>query len=77
MDVNLPDMSGTVATSQILTHDSAIVVLLVSTYEEADYAPQAAECGAAGYIAKPQGACCWMPAPVRKRAFSGWSRVWW
>ena len=52
MDVNLPDMSGTVATSQILTHDSAIVVLLVSTYEEADYAPQAAECGAAGYISK-------------------------
>jgi DNA-binding NarL/FixJ family response regulator len=52
MDVNLPDMSGTVATDQILTHDSAIVVLLVSTYEEADYAPQAAECGAAGYISK-------------------------
>jgi DNA-binding NarL/FixJ family response regulator len=52
MDVNLPDESGTVATGQILAQDGGIVVLLVSTYEESDYALHAAECGAAGYISK-------------------------
>ncbi len=52
MDVNLPDVSGTVATGRILAGDGGVVVLLVSTYEESDYAPQAAECGAAGYISK-------------------------
>jgi DNA-binding NarL/FixJ family response regulator len=29
-----------------------VVVLLLSTYEEAEYAPRAAECGAAAYIPK-------------------------
>ena len=52
MDVNLPDMSGTVATRKIVEADPRVVVVLVSTYEESDYAPQAAECGAAGYISK-------------------------
>lgn len=52
MDVNLPDMSGTIATRKIVDADPWIMVLLVSTYEESDYAPQAAECGAAGYISK-------------------------
>lgn len=52
MDVNLPDMSGTIATRQIVQADPGIVVLLVSTYEESDYASEAAECGAAGYVSK-------------------------
>ena len=30
----------------------AVVVLLLSTYEEDEYAPRAAECGAASYIPK-------------------------
>ena len=30
----------------------AVVVLLLSTYEEEEYAPRAAECGAAAYIPK-------------------------
>ena len=30
----------------------AVVVLLLSTYEEAEYAPRAVECGAAAYIPK-------------------------
>jgi DNA-binding NarL/FixJ family response regulator len=29
-----------------------VIVLLLSTYEEEEYAPRAAECGAAAYIPK-------------------------
>lgn len=51
MDVNLPGIDGTEATQRILAQISTIVLLL-STYEEHEYAPRAAECGAAGYIPK-------------------------
>jgi DNA-binding NarL/FixJ family response regulator len=54
MDVNLPGINGLDATRQILAGDgsNAVVVLLLSTYEEDEYAPRAAECGAAAYIPK-------------------------
>ena len=52
MDVNLPGINGLEATRQILAGDSPVVVLLLSTYEEEEYAPRAAECGAAAYIPK-------------------------
>jgi DNA-binding NarL/FixJ family response regulator len=53
MDVNLPGMNGLDATRQILESSSArTVILLLSTYEEDEYAPRAAECGAAAYIPK-------------------------
>jgi DNA-binding NarL/FixJ family response regulator len=52
MDVNLPGINGLDATRQILAASDTIVVLLLSTYEEAEYAPRAAECGAAAYIPK-------------------------
>jgi DNA-binding NarL/FixJ family response regulator len=52
MDVNLPGINGLEATRQILGAGSAPVVLLLSTYEEDEYAPRAAECGAAAYIPK-------------------------
>jgi DNA-binding NarL/FixJ family response regulator len=53
MDVNLPGINGLDATRQILDGRSdSIVVLLLSTYEEEEYAPRAAECGAAAYIPK-------------------------
>ena len=57
MDVNLPGINGLDATRQILAAPSpgsggAVVVLLLSTYEEDEYAPRAAECGAAAYIPK-------------------------
>jgi DNA-binding NarL/FixJ family response regulator len=53
MDVNLPGMNGLDATRRILAADGGRpVVLLLSTYEEAEYAPRAAECGAAAYIPK-------------------------
>ncbi len=55
MDVNLPGINGLDATRQILAAEpgsGAVVVLLLSTYEEDEYAPRAAECGAAAYIPK-------------------------
>jgi DNA-binding NarL/FixJ family response regulator len=53
MDVNLPGINGLDATRQILAADSgSTIVLLLSTYEEEEYAPRAAECGAAAYIPK-------------------------
>jgi DNA-binding NarL/FixJ family response regulator len=53
MDVNLPGINGLDATRQILgDRGDAVIVLLLSTYEEDEYAPRAAECGAAGYIPK-------------------------
>ena len=56
MDVNLPGINGLDATRQILSEadetTNRVVILLLSTYEEAEYAPRAAECGAAAYIPK-------------------------
>ena len=53
MDVNLPGINGLDATRQILADPTGtVVVLLLSTYEEEEYAPRAAECGAAACIPK-------------------------
>ncbi|MGH2829615.1 MAG: response regulator [Actinomycetota bacterium] len=52
MDVNLPGIDGTEATRQILAERGDATVLLVSTYEESEYEPRAAECGAIGYVTK-------------------------
>jgi DNA-binding NarL/FixJ family response regulator len=52
MDVNLPGIDGLEATRRILAANGPPVVLLLSTYEEADYAPRAADCGAAAYVPK-------------------------
>ena len=52
MDVNLPGIDGLEATRRILASDEPPIVLLLSTYEEEEYAPRAAECGAAAYIPK-------------------------
>ncbi len=57
MDVNLPGISGLEATQRILAQDRArrpVVVLVLSTYEAAEYAPRAAEAGAAGFIPKSE-----------------------
>ena len=52
MDVNLPGIDGLEATREILAASKAVIVLLLSTYEEDEYAPKAAECGASSYIPK-------------------------
>jgi DNA-binding NarL/FixJ family response regulator len=52
MDVNLPGIDGLEATRRILAANGPPVVLLLSTYEEAEYAPKAAECGASAYVPK-------------------------
>jgi len=52
MDVNLPGINGLEATWQILSQSNSVVILLLSTYEEEEYAPRAAECGASAYIPK-------------------------
>jgi two-component system, NarL family, invasion response regulator UvrY len=55
MDVNLPGISGLEATRQILADhvdDKPVVVLVLSTYEAAEYGPQAEEVGAASFIPK-------------------------
>jgi DNA-binding NarL/FixJ family response regulator len=54
MDVNLPGINGLDATRQILSDLNPVVVLLLSTYEAAEYAPRAAECGASAYIPKSE-----------------------
>jgi DNA-binding NarL/FixJ family response regulator len=52
MDVNLPGINGLDATRRILETSNRQVILLLSTYEEEEYAPRAAECGASAYIPK-------------------------
>lgn len=57
MDVNLPGISGLEATRRILAdhvNGKPVVVLVLSTYEAAEYGPQAEEVGAAGFIPKSE-----------------------
>ncbi len=54
MDVNLPGIDGLEATRRILGGADGVVVLMVSTYEADEYAPRAAEAGAAAYIPKSE-----------------------
>ena len=55
MDVNLPGINGLEATRRILAQadgGTPVVVLVLSTYESDEYAPQAADAGAAAFISK-------------------------
>jgi DNA-binding NarL/FixJ family response regulator len=52
MDVNLPGIDGLEATRRLRTAAEPPVVLLLSTYDEADGEMFVAESGAAGYVTK-------------------------
>ena len=56
MDVHLPGIDGLEASRRILAAcgPSRPVILLLSTYEAAEYAALAAECGAAAYLPKSE-----------------------
>lgn len=52
MDVVLPGIDGPTATRRIRAADPSVVVVLVSTYEADDWAGQALDAGAIGFVSK-------------------------
>jgi two-component system invasion response regulator UvrY len=54
MDINLPGINGIEATRQITAARPDTVVMLLSTYQEADLPADAVSCGAARYVHKEQ-----------------------
>jgi DNA-binding NarL/FixJ family response regulator len=54
MDINMGAMDGLEATRIITTQHPETLVILVSTYTEADMPPAARTCGAAAYVNKDE-----------------------
>ena len=52
MDVVLPRMSGVEATRVLTGRDEPPVVVLLSTYDAADFGEDVSTCGAAAYLLK-------------------------
>lgn len=54
MDINMGAVDGIEATRAIVGRHPAIIVVLVSTYTEADLPPSARTCGAVAYLNKDE-----------------------
>jgi DNA-binding NarL/FixJ family response regulator len=52
MDVNLPGMTGMEATRRIGQLLPSTIVVLLSTYDRAEYGGEVDECGAAAFVGK-------------------------
>ena len=52
MDVNMPGLGGVRASRRLRRDHPDVVVVLLSSYDEAEFADVAAECGAAAYLSK-------------------------
>lgn len=52
MDINLPDIDGLEATRRILADNPAVRVLIMSTYEAAEFEEPALAAGAVGFVSK-------------------------
>jgi DNA-binding NarL/FixJ family response regulator len=52
MDLRMPGLEGAEATEQIIRHNPAVKVLILSTFEADNYVLQALRAGASGYILK-------------------------
>jgi DNA-binding NarL/FixJ family response regulator len=52
MDVNLPGIDGMEASRRVRASHPGIVVILLSSYDEAEFADLTNDCGAAAYVPK-------------------------
>lgn len=52
MDLNLPGMDGVAASRLLRAQHPEIVVILLSSYDEAEFADMTTDCGAAAYLPK-------------------------
>jgi DNA-binding NarL/FixJ family response regulator len=52
MDINMPGIDGLEATQRLTNHNPDLKVVVLSTYEAADYERPALEAGAVAFVSK-------------------------